>query len=307
MASEMAVPKRFGPIWLIAGDNRGKYPFCNSVYVAGARVLIDPGSDRAALIQLREDQGVDQVWLSHWHEDHITHLDLFDDLPLWIAQQDAPPLASLEAFIDSYALEDDHLRQLFAATLTETFHFSPRQPARTFDGDETVVLSTQGATTTVRVMHTPGHTPGHCAFYFEEQGVVFTGDYDLTPFGPWYGDPGSSIEQTRRSVRRLQALNAPLCLTAHEDGVFESPAAEVWDRYLQVIEHRERRYLAFLSEPRSMADIVAQWIVYRKAREPLPFFEHGERATAAKHLESLVARGQVQRLAGEGEPRWVRR
>jgi len=302
----MAALKRFGPIWLIPGDNRGKYPFCNSVYVEGARVLIDPGSDRSALTQLRDDQGVDQVWLTHWHEDHFTHLDLFDDLPLWIAKPDAAPLADLEAFLDAYDLGDDALKQLFRVILTETFHFRPRQPARTFDGDETIVLPTKPATTTVRVIETPGHTPGHCAFFFEEHGVLFTGDYDLTPFGPWYGDPGSSIEQTRRSVRILQALDAPICLTAHEDGVFEQPAAEIWDRYLQVIDERQRRYLAYLSEPRTMADIVGQWIVYRKAREPLAFFEFGERATAQKHLEALTASGQVQRHPGGEEPRWIR-
>lgn len=28
-----------------------------------------------------------------------------------------------------------------------------------------------------RVLHTPGHTPGHCCFWLEEQGVLFSGDH----------------------------------------------------------------------------------------------------------------------------------
>ena len=35
-----------GPLRLIAGGNRGRYPFCHSLYVPGAGLLIDPGADR---------------------------------------------------------------------------------------------------------------------------------------------------------------------------------------------------------------------------------------------------------------------
>ena len=74
--------KSFGPIRFIPGINRGKYPYCHSLYIEDAKILIDPASDRERLKRLREEVGVEQVWLSHWHEDHFMDLDLFDDLPL---------------------------------------------------------------------------------------------------------------------------------------------------------------------------------------------------------------------------------
>jgi len=43
-----------GPIRLLPGPNRGKYPHCHSVYVEGAKILIDPASDRERLKRLRE-------------------------------------------------------------------------------------------------------------------------------------------------------------------------------------------------------------------------------------------------------------
>jgi glyoxylase-like metal-dependent hydrolase (beta-lactamase superfamily II) len=78
--------KHFGPVWFIPGENKGKYPFCHSVYIEGECILIDPASDRNRLEKLRATAGVKSVWLSHWHEDHFMHLDLFDDLPLWISR-----------------------------------------------------------------------------------------------------------------------------------------------------------------------------------------------------------------------------
>jgi glyoxylase-like metal-dependent hydrolase (beta-lactamase superfamily II) len=70
----------FGPVRFIPGQNNGKYPNCHSIYIEGAGVLIDPAADRDRLIRLKQESGAKAVWLSHWHEDHITHLDLFEDL-----------------------------------------------------------------------------------------------------------------------------------------------------------------------------------------------------------------------------------
>ena len=71
---------QIGPITFIPGENSGKYPYCHSLYIdAEKKVLIDPASDRKRLMELRDAPGVDAVWLTHYHEDHFMHLDLFDD------------------------------------------------------------------------------------------------------------------------------------------------------------------------------------------------------------------------------------
>jgi hydroxyacylglutathione hydrolase len=275
--------KHFGPVWFIPGENRGKYPFCHSVYIKGAGVLIDPASDRERLIQLRETSGVKTVWLSHWHEDHFMHLDLFDDLPLCISERDAPPLSDLELFMDSYGIDDDssdYWRPLFK----EQFHFRPRKPARFLQGGEIIHLGT----VTVEVISTPGHTPGHVAFFFKEPELLFMGDYDLTKFGPWYGDVDSSIEETITSVERLRNIPAKVQITSHETGVFEQEPGEIWDQYLDVINEREEKLLKLLEGSHTLEDIVEAWIVYKRPREPRIFFEFGERALMKKHLEKLM-------------------
>lgn len=281
--------KHFGPLWFILGENRGKYPNCHSIYIEDAGVLIDPGSDRKRLIQLRENIGVKEIWLSHWHEDHIMHLDLFDDLPLCISEMDAEPLSDIEIFLDGYGMEQDDYRQFWEALLKEQFHFRPRKPSRFLKDGEIIHLGE----ISVEVISTPGHTLGHLAFFFKEPGVLFMGDYDLTSFGPWYGDVNSSIEQTIGSLECLRTIPAKVWLTGHETGLFEEEPGEIWDKYLNVINEREEKLMNLLKEPRTLENIIEAWIIYGKPRKPKALFEFGERALMKKHLEKLMNQGAV--------------
>jgi glyoxylase-like metal-dependent hydrolase (beta-lactamase superfamily II) len=281
--------KCFGPIRFLPGQNNGKYPHCHSIYIEGAGVLIDPASDRERLILLKQETGVTAVWLSHWHEDHITHLDLFEDLPLWVGQLDAPMLSDIELFLDGYGIQIEDHRKFWREIMVDQFHYRPRIPQEYLRDGQKIRLDT----VTVEVLHTPGHTPGHLAFFFIEPEVLFLGDYDLTWFGPWYGDRESSIEETIRSVECLKKIPAKIWLTGHETGVFEKDPGELWDKYLGVIDERTLKLLKHLEKPRTMSEIVEAWIVYGRKREPEAFFAFAEEALMKKHLEMLMDQSKV--------------
>jgi len=278
-----------GPIQFIPGENRGRYPYCNSIYIEEAGILIDPASDRKTLIELRDTRGVRQVWLSHWHEDHFMHLDLFEDIPFWISERDHPPLTDLETLLDWYDIENPDYRAYWTRLLEEQFHYRPRRPTRFFQDGEIIDL---GALT-VEVIPTPGHTPGHLVFYFREPKVLFLGDYDLTSFGPWYGDRYSNIDETILSIKHLKKIPAAIWLTGHENRIFESSPGDLWDQYAGVIDQREDQLLDLLREPKSLVEIAKAYIVYGRPREPKEFFEFGERAIMKKHLERLEKNGRV--------------
>ena len=159
----------FGSVRFIPGENQGKYPFCHSLYIEGAGVLIDPASDRNRLKRLREESGVKAVWLSHWHEDHFMHLDLFEDIPLWISRQDAPQISDVELFLDGYGMEKEDHRQYWRELVEQMFHFQPRKPTGYLQDGQQIQLDS----VTVDVLQTPGHTPGHLCFFFREPEVLF--------------------------------------------------------------------------------------------------------------------------------------
>jgi glyoxylase-like metal-dependent hydrolase (beta-lactamase superfamily II) len=284
----------FGPVRIIPGPSKGRYPYCHSIYIEEAGVLIDPGSDRQRLQELKDRGGVSAVWLTHWHEDHHMHLELFPDLPLWIGEHDAEPMRDLELMLDWYGMTIPAIRDFFRASLRDQFHFRPRSADRLLrDGD---VLDL--GCVTVEVIHAPGHTPGHLAFFFREPQVLLLGDVDLTPFGPWYGDRDSSIDQLTASVERLRKIPAKVWLTSHEQGIFTADPGPLWDSYLAVIRRREERLLELLKSGPTMDEIVNAWIMYGREREPRLFYEFGERANMEKHLERLEREGTISSRGG---------
>jgi glyoxylase-like metal-dependent hydrolase (beta-lactamase superfamily II) len=281
----------FGPVRLIPGNNNGKYPYSHSLFIEEAGIIIDPASDREVLQDLRDRGKVSAVWLSHFHEDHFGMIDIFDGLPIWISERDAPPMASMSVFLDWYGIDGVEARDYWQRFMEEQFRYSPRKPSRFFQDGEVVDLGSEQ----VEVIPTPGHTPGNLSFLFRQAEILFIGDYDLTPFGPWYGDRYSSIEETIASIHRLREIPAKLWLTSHEAGVFTSPPGPLWNRYEGIIFERERKLLAFLKKQRTLQEIRNAWICYGKPREPKAFFEFAEGALIGKHLDYLLKRGLIQR------------
>jgi glyoxylase-like metal-dependent hydrolase (beta-lactamase superfamily II) len=285
--------RQFGRISFICGENGGRYPFNHSLYIEGdaARVIIDPASNLEKLKRLQKKDGVDMVWLSHWHEDHIRYLYLFEDCPKWISARDFPPLSNVEIFLDWYGLEETPQRDYWKKEMLGTFNFQPQHKARFIEDDEKIDLGNLQ----VQVIATPGHTPGHLSFFFPAEEILFLGDYDLTSFGPWYGDVASSIEDTIKSIHCLKAIPAKRWITCHDTGLFEENPGDLWGSYENVIYEREARLLEFLGQPRSLQEIAAAWLIYGKPREPRDFFEFNERALMKKHLDYLVRQGRVLR------------
>jgi len=261
---------QWGRIQFIRGDNGGRYPFNHSLYLEGkdCHVLIDPSCGFQKLWDLKQKNGVDEVWLSHWHEDHMAFLFLFEDSHLRISECDFPPLTDIEIFMDWYGINDGALRIIWKKTMLENFNYRPRKKAVFLHNDEIIDLGSLK----IQVLATPGHTPGHLSFYIPDEEILFLGDYDLTSFGPWYGDVGSSIEETVHSIRKLKNLPARRWITAHNTGVFEQNPGPLWDDYENAIYQREARILQFLTSPRSIEEIIGAWLIYGRPREPKEFF-----------------------------------
>jgi len=100
---------------------------------------------------------------------------------------------------------------------------------------------------TIKVIHTPGHSRGHIALLYEEEGVLFSGD--SVPFQgsiPIYEDVVSSIESIKK-LRNFGGLK--VLLSSWDDPRYGDQIYEILDRgirYIQDIHHEVLKQKAIL-------------------------------------------------------------
>jgi glyoxylase-like metal-dependent hydrolase (beta-lactamase superfamily II) len=276
-------------IWVVVGGKNGRYPFSHSLYVRdGGGFLIDAGSDRGEIERLRKEEGVSAVVMTHYHEDHFTFLSTLPGTGMWATAEDAPALGSIDTLLSRYGLLETEWEAFFRKLFLEKFLFRPTVATRTVSDGEELRF---GKTRAVAVV-APGHTPGHLCLHFPDDGILFLGDYDLSAFGPWYGDAPGDIGSFRRSARRLAEIGAETSVVSHEEPVRRGPIAAIVEEYLSVIDRREDALRDYLREPRTRAEIIARRLIYGPGRDG-PWFDYGEWALLSKHLEEMLARGEA--------------
>jgi len=282
---------------LIGADN-GAYPSGNSLVVKGAgeTIIIDP----SVTVVERGGAGVqiDAVVNSHAHEDHLAGNGFFSDARVHIHEEDHLGAASLDGLMDVYGLAGE-ARANFGQQVLDEFHYAPRPDAHGFrDGH---IFDLGGIN--VEAVHLPGHTKGHSGFRIDG-GVFFLSDIDLTGFGPYYGDHWSSLEDFDDSLRRVRGEEADWYVTFHHKGIIEGRddfVARV-DAFHEVIERRHQAMLEFLSEPRTINEMMAHRFVYRPHVEHV-FADSVEHRTATLHVARMRERGEANEVA---PGRWQR-
>jgi len=199
---------------------------------------------------------------------------------------DARHFEAVKSLVDCYGDMSPQDFQKWCRFMETTCHYVPRKVDEFLSDGLLLNLGD----TRLKVVHTPGHTEGHCAFYFPEEKILFTADLDLTRAGPYYADRTSDIEKTIRSLERLKGIQAETYLTAHGKGVYPGDPAYI-DRYQRIIYAREERLLEFLQkEPRNFAEIVAEGLIYGKNPAFLGEWDLtiSERMMIGKHLDRLI-------------------
>ncbi|MBQ8161616.1 MAG: MBL fold metallo-hydrolase [Clostridia bacterium] len=151
--------------------------------------LIDPGAQGRELMEFCHEQGfiIEKILLTHGHFDHIGGIVAIraeSDIPVYI-----------HAAGEQY-LTDTHLNLSHYCRCDMTVH-----GARHFQDGDVFRLDSNPACS-LRVIHTPGHTPDSVVFYDARHEVAFVGD---TIFRGSRGNdqyPGGDGRQLLSSIRR---------------------------------------------------------------------------------------------------------
>lgn len=192
-------PKLHAFLWQSTMSNN-----CNTYVIDGeTRVLIDPGHlqlfdhvrEGLANMELTIDD-IGLVICTHAHPDHIEAVQLFKKASVLMAVHEEE-----WRFIKTM---DAYMRASFGVGSEA---FAPDFLLK--EGDLSLPCLE------LKVLHTPGHSPGSASIYWPEQKVLFTGDVVFKEGIGRTDVPGGDSSLLKESIKRLASLESEWLLSGH--------------------------------------------------------------------------------------------
>jgi hydroxyacylglutathione hydrolase len=189
-------------------------------------VLIDAGAqnDRKRILRQLEGHPLGAHALTHAHPDHYGSSHAVCEakgIPLWCGERDAPVVEG----------ERPRAGQGRVGKLLNRLPLPQPNPVarRLKEGDEVAGFT---------VLETPGHSPGHVAYWRESDRTLILGDVlfnlSLPTLKPGLREPYRALtpdpQQNRDSARRLATLRPDLVLFGH------GPPLRDGDRFVRFVE-----------------------------------------------------------------------
>lgn len=236
-----------------------------------AWAVIDPGpddDDHLRAILAGAPGPIDRILVTHTHKDH------------------SPLAAELKARTGASLAGMQPLHREW-----QDARFAPDVPLR--HGDRVAL----GASTTLRVIHTPGHASNHLCYLLEEEKTLFTGDHVMQGSTVVINPPDGDMAAYLASLRALLAEDLEWLAPGH--GFLIARPHEALGRLIAHRLAREARVVDALQRlgPAPIDDLLAA--VY--AETPTPLLPVARRSLTA-HLIKLAAEGRAREQEGRWRP-----
>ena len=313
---------------IVAGIYQLKVPIPNSpleatnVYLLQgdkSYTLIDTGWDSKTAFnslnrQLAEVgvgfRDISQIIITHAHFDHfalVGRIKELNDAKIFIHRQEQEVLRTRYAVTEEFLNEvvkwfkiNGVPEEMLAAVHGPISGFGKSVPAQLdvlLSGDETI---TSGAFN-LKVIWTPGHSPGHICLYEPVHKILFSGDHVLRVITPNVSLPpnttGNPLGEYIKSLLTVKKLAVELVLPGHED-VFRNLSKRV-DEIIHHHEKRSAEILKAMKHEEMTAYQVANLVTWMpeqggvKYADLMPIAKLAAVGETLAHLKDMSAEGKV--------------
>src|SRR5215468_10701471 len=253
-----------------------------------------------------------RIVLTHAHEDHCG-----------LARSLRDEAKDAEVFVHNWETghragrleHEDSLRLLMRAGVPEDeiqamrqLYEEVRQYADSLDGDPCRELvdgdDLEFDAGALRVVHTPGHTPGSCSFLREADRTVIAGDCVLKRVTPNPVISPDPIDPSRRfrslaeylvSLARVRSFAPTLVYGGHGEPIHDYE--ELFNRYLRAINDRQATVLRLLPKNGATAWEISR-LMFPNADDVHKFLAVSE---AVAHLDEAHAEGKIALEMSDGK------
>ncbi len=272
-------------------SHQAGFPYCYCILIKDqSQVLIDSGCSSDIAADLRQ-QGIDIVINTHFHWDHTRQNQNLGQVQVWCHGLDAPAIRSADIYMERYgfkAFAAEEIGRLFIQANKITDRPVHRE---LYDGEILDLGKVH-----LRVIHTPGHTPGHCVFFEEHTGILISGDIDLTSWGPWYLHICSDLDDLIGSIEKCMELRPSMVISGHK-GIVDHDLQARFLTYRDCILRKEDEVLRALDKPLTLEELGAFRIFYGFKTKFDKYLQFWEQQGVYIHLQRLIRKGLVRREA----------
>jgi glyoxylase-like metal-dependent hydrolase (beta-lactamase superfamily II) len=237
-------------------------------------ILVDTGPNAPQALDILEAtlkkaevswDNIRHILVTHGHYDHISFAAQIVERSgalVWVHPADRQKLTnasdnpffvdpeSVIPFLEKLGVQKTKIASLISEVVTGARGFKPLSESSIRSLSEGTVLKFSGLT--IRVIHTPGHTPGSCCFQLVENGVVFTGDTllpQITP-NPIFDIDGEerdlSLVRLQESLTKIRQFRASIAYPGHGKPILSVDSAI--DRQFTRMAKRSERVLQILGD-----------------------------------------------------------
>jgi glyoxylase-like metal-dependent hydrolase (beta-lactamase superfamily II) len=276
-------------LYFIFGENKGRFPSSHGALLVGEEtILLDAGIGADRIEQIDKRWRIDTLIISHSHPDHIRYAHELADRRLLLPEQTPESVEDLQSLGERFTGNNDDGSH-WAWLVGEVFGVKPlRAPDARYRNDD--LFETGGFR--LRAIHCPGHLSDHYCFFEEKTATLFSIDIDLTPFGPWYGNPESEIEDFKESVRKIRDIDYKRVCSSHRTPI-EGDATDHFNRFLEKFQEQAQMVADLCKDPRSL-DQLGKISPFYNDKLPDKRVQYiFEKRMSLKNLEYLRRQGRI--------------